>query len=137
MADGATPPLVTHELREGVYLGDGTLVDVLVVQAPTVLAGLEATRATWAEYALRILDAPKGGGKTYLDRAGGLVLLEARPRHAEVRDADVEVVREDLVDAGLIEGLLERHAPETVAVESVALDDRVAEILARLGESKG
>lgn len=43
----------------------GLRVAVLDVEAPTVLAALEATRATWERFPLRVLDAPKGGGKTY------------------------------------------------------------------------
>ncbi len=33
----------------------------------------------------------------------------------------------------LLEGLLRRHAPETVAVEAVGVEERVAEIVGRLG----
>lgn len=56
---------MTVELRRGVSLAERRLVDVLLVQAPTVLAALESTRETWERYPLRVLDAPKGGGKTY------------------------------------------------------------------------
>lgn len=45
--------------------GGGLRVAVLDVAAPTVLAALEATRATWQRFPLRVLDAPKGGGKTW------------------------------------------------------------------------
>lgn len=45
--------------------GGGLRVAVLDVEAPTVLAALEATRATWEAFPLRVLDAPKGGGKTF------------------------------------------------------------------------
>lgn len=45
--------------------GAGLRVAVLDVEAATVLAALEATRATWERFPLRVLDAPKGGGKTW------------------------------------------------------------------------
>lgn len=45
--------------------GGGLHLAVLDVTAPTVLAALEATRATWERFPLRVLDAPKGGGKTW------------------------------------------------------------------------
>jgi hypothetical protein len=45
--------------------GAGLRVAVLDVEAATVLAALEATRTTWERFPVRVLDAPKGGGKTW------------------------------------------------------------------------
>ncbi len=56
-----------------VNAGGGPRVAVLDVEAPTVLTALEATRATWERFPLRVLDAPKGGGETH---AGARVVGE-------------------------------------------------------------
>ena len=61
MADG--PP--TWTLTRDVLLVDGIAVDRLLVSGSNVLAALESSRAIWETYRLRILDAPKGAGKTY------------------------------------------------------------------------
>lgn len=63
MADGT--PGRRDGLTRGAQLGGGVVVDRLVVSAADVLSGLERTRAIWARYPLRILDAPKGSGKTF------------------------------------------------------------------------
>ncbi len=63
MADGTSGS--RDGLTRGVHLGGGVVVDRLVVSATDVLSGLESTRAIWARYPVRILDAPKGAGKTF------------------------------------------------------------------------
>jgi hypothetical protein len=56
---------VRWSFTSDVDAGGGLRLAVLDVAAPTVLAALEATRATWERFPLRVLDAPKGGGKTW------------------------------------------------------------------------
>ncbi len=63
MANGT--PFAPDGLTRGVQLGAGVVVDRLVVSGPDVLTALETTRAIWERYPLRILDAPKGAGKTF------------------------------------------------------------------------
>ncbi len=63
MADGTQGG--RNGLTRGVQLGGGVVIDRLVVSAADVLSGLESTRGIWARYPLRILDAPKGSGKTF------------------------------------------------------------------------
>lgn len=62
---GAATAAVTSSIRRGVELGSGVHLDILDVFAPTVLDALSATRHIWELAPVRILDAPKGAGKTF------------------------------------------------------------------------
>ena len=83
-------------LEEGVEVGPGLLVDELRIDAANVLDALKATQEVWERYPVRVLDAPKGGGKTYaLARVARsrLVLINDRKaltaKNAERFDAEM------------------------------------------------
>ncbi len=73
-------------LMVGVDLGGGIFIDRLIVRSPAVLAALAGEAEVWSQYPVRILDAPKGSGKT-----SALAALTARGRLVCVVDRSAAV----------------------------------------------
>ncbi|GDX83206.1 hypothetical protein LBMAG42_50170 [Deltaproteobacteria bacterium] len=98
MADGAHG-FEVEDLDVGVEVRPGLLADVLRVSAPNVLAALEATREVWERYPVRVLDAPKGGGKTYalarVARARAVIVSDRTALTAQIAERFGAELRRD------------------------------------------